>query len=436
MLLCQQTEAVLDARVGIERDSLPVARPVAAAYTLRGAITLSVIEDLSSIGEEWKEFEATADCTAFQSFAWHAAWQKHVGNLTGVAPAVVVGRKCDRILFILPLAVEHGRLTNRLVWHASDLCDYNSPLLAPDISQHMSSAEFVALWGEIGNLLRAHPRLRYDVVVLEKMAEIVGKQANPFLNLPVARNASGAYLMNIAGEWEQFYKDKRSSATRRHDRSKRKRLAESGTVSFVTAAEPCQIETTLDVLFAQKAASFAKRGVPNFLARPGYRDFFRDVAANPLTRCFVHVSKLEVGTITAAANFGLLMRGRYYHVIASYDAGEISRFGPGTAHLHELIGYALQRGCIEFDFTVGDEPYKRDWCDRELKLYDLRSAATPRGWAVASASGAGNRLKRLIKQTPTLWRAFTQGRLMMAWLKGATTGDNAGPKPGDAGGDA
>ena len=428
MLISQQTEAVLDVGVGMEEDSLVATRPVAAVHSALGALSLSVVDDLSAVADEWQEFETTADCTAFQSFAWHAAWQKYVGVLSGVTPAIVVGRKCDRILFIMPLAVEYGKLASRLVWHASDLCDYNAPLLAPDFSEHVNAAAFVNLWTELGELLRAHAHLRYDVVVLESMPEVVGKQVNPFRHLQVALNPSGAYLMNIAGDWDRFYKEKRSSATRRHDRSKRKRLAESGAVSFVTATEPCQIEKNLDALFAQKAVSFARRGVPNFLARPGYRDFFRDVAANPLTRCFVHVSKLEVGSLAAATNFGLILRGRYYHVIASYDAGELSRFGPGTAHLHELIAYALQRGCTEFDFTVGDEPYKRDWCDRELKLYDLRTATTPRGWIVASVSVAANRLKRLVKQTPALWRTFTQGRMVMARLKRPAAADASAQK--------
>ena len=31
---------------------------------------------------------------------------------------------------------------------------------------------------------------------------------------------------------------------------------------------------------------------------------------------------------------------------------------------------AIDRGFRVFDFTIGDERYKRDWCDTEIKLYD------------------------------------------------------------------
>ncbi len=38
-----------------------------------------------------------------------------------------------------------------------------------------------------------------------------------------------------------------------------------------------------------------------------------------------------------------------------------------------------------FDFTVGDEPYKRDWSDTELRLHDYLAAVTLRGAAGGGA---------------------------------------------------
>ena len=70
-------------------------------------------------------------------------------------------------------------------------------------------------------------------------------------------------------------------------------------------------------------------------------------------------------------------------------------------------------GCREFDFTIGDEPYKRDWCDAELKLYDHRSAVTLRGWLAALPSIGFTYVKRVIKQTPFLWRLFVKARAVL-----------------------
>jgi CelD/BcsL family acetyltransferase involved in cellulose biosynthesis len=157
-------------------------------------------------------------------------------------------------------------------------------------------------------------------------------------------------------------------------------------------------------------------GVANLFAKPGYAEFYRALATDPATRHLVHVSRLDVGATSAAVNFGLTYRDCYYHMLASYDDGEVSRFGPGATHLLDLLHLAIDRGFRIFDFTIGDERYKRDWCDTELKLYDFIAAATWRGALVALPMLAAQRLKRRIKQTPVVWNLFSAGRALFGSL--------------------
>ena len=56
-------------------------------------------------------------------------------------------------------------------------------------------------------------------------------------------------------------------------------------------------------------------------------------------------------------------------------------------------------------FTVGDERYKREWCDGQITLYDHVAPATLRGIPVAMRFAVVGRIKRWIKQTPVLWDA-------------------------------
>ena len=114
----------------------------------------------------------------------------------------------------------------------------------------------------------------------------------------------------------------------------------------------------------------------------------------------MHVSRLDVGSICAATNLGLVFGDCYYHVLASYDDGEVSRFGPGAAHLRDLLCYAVERGLRCFDFTIGDERYKLEWSERTLCLYDLVAPVTARGWPVAALAHGRRRLTRAIKQNP------------------------------------
>ena len=386
---------------------------VARAVTRPDDIVLDIHDALAPIEQIWRAFEQTADCTAFQTFEWLATWQRHIGALEGAQPAVVVGRDPGgNILFMLPLAVAKRGYGRELTFLGSDLCDYNAPLLAPDFARVMPQA--LALMRRAFDAVQA--RFAYDLVRLEKMPEMIGAQANPLVKLPVMLHPSGAYLTPLAADWEEFYREKRSTSTRQRDRAKRKKLAKFGEVQIVHPKRDDDIVTTLDTLMTQKGSAFARMGVANIFTKPGYREFYRAMATGPATRSLTHVSRLQVGNETAAVNLGLTFRDRYYYVLASYGDGEMSRFGPGAAHLRDLMQYAIGRGFRIFDFTVGDEPYKREWCDESL-LYDHIAGASVRGSVIAAGLRVARALKRTIKRNPKLWSVAYKTREMLGRLR-------------------
>ena len=108
------------------------ARPALVAQS--GAIALTLHQDLGAAERDWRHLEANGDCTPFQTFDWLAAWQRNIGALERVTPAIVVGRRAGQPLFVLPLAVEPG-IVRRLKFLGQALGDYNAPLLARDFSR-------------------------------------------------------------------------------------------------------------------------------------------------------------------------------------------------------------------------------------------------------------------------------------------------------------
>jgi CelD/BcsL family acetyltransferase involved in cellulose biosynthesis len=381
-------------------------------------LDLSIHHGLDAVEALWRRFERVADCTPYQTFDWLAAWQRLVGVCDGARPVIAVAAFADgEPAFLLPLAVEPSYASRRLCWLGQDLNDYNAPLLAKDFSQRVTAECFLAAWRALQTRIQREPALRYDWIELEKMPPLVGGQANPFCQLAVAANPSGAHATALGSEWKQFYADRRSSATRRRDRTKRKHLSQFGAVEFVTDNAASDIGRTLQILIQQKSRHFAQRGIADMFVRPGWREFFLDVAANPATRHLVHVSRIQVGERCAAANFGLTFGGVYYHMLASYDDGELSRYGPGALHLRELLAYAIGRGLWRFDFTIGDEPYKREWSDSAVTLWDYCTVARSRGWPAFCRAALLRPLKRFIKQTPWAWRVASRARALRGRLR-------------------
>lgn len=390
-------------------------------------ISVNVTSDLASIEAEWRAFEQAADGTVFQTFDWLSTWQRHVGAPRRVRPAVVVGRDGQGgLLFIFALSVERARGVRRLTWLASGLCDYNGPLLARDFAAQVGDG-FAALWRNILTLLGAQG-YRFDYVDLSKMLETTGSQRNPFFDLNLTPNPNGAYVANLGDVWEPYYTAKRSGPTRKKERKQLKQLGDHGAVAFASVTETIAITTTMEVLIAQKSRAFARLGVSDNFARPGHRDFYLDYTSNPRTRDVVDVSRLDVGDTIAATSLGLRFGDAYYLVLSSYQDGELARFGPGRAHLNELLRHAIEKRFRKFDFTIGDEPYKRDWADGVIRPHDHLEAVTTVGHAAVAAMLGFRRLKRFIKQTPALWAMYSRLREFRGGLALKRHGE---AKPGD-----
>jgi len=403
----RHVEGVLGSDPEVDLDAPRTAAPNGSRLN----IALSLHHDLDSVEADWRAFEATADCTAFQTFDWLSTWFRNIGVHEAGKPAIVIGRHEGAILFLMPFALEVGRGLRKITWLGSYLCNYNGPVLARDFPRRVSPPRFSELWQDIQALLRCE--LGHDIVDLEKMPTAIGEQPNPFCAMGVTPHVNDAYMTVVGSDWEAYYAAKRSSSSRRTDRKKRKRIAEAGETRFITARNRDEVVRCVDELIDEKRRSFAKLGVVNMFDWPGYRDFFIDLATGAQSSGLTHASRVDVGQKTVAANFGLMFRGRYHYILAGYDDGELARFGPGAMQLQDVMRYAAENNCPVFDFTIGDEPYKREWCPSEVSLCDYVSPASWRGSLAAATTVPFRQLKRWIKRNPTAWAFVRKARSLL-----------------------
>lgn len=382
--------------------------------TGRPEILISVHDDIEPLQAVWQALERKGDGTPFQTFAWLSAWQRHIGTRQGVKPAIVVGWDSEGgALFIFPFGIERGLICNRLVWLGGEISDYHGPLLAQDFTRHVSAAQFETLWDDIRRLLPTH-----HMVSLGRMPERVGGQANPFMSLGgMRRHPCSAHMTMLKEDWAAYYAEKRSSGSKKRDKQKRRKTEELGAVEFVSPETADDKLAALDTLITQKSVAFQRMGVTNFFEKPGYLDFYRTLATAPEAEGLLHLSHLTVGGTVAAASCGVSFAGHYYYVLASYDEqGDAARFGPGVIQLMELMQHATETGHTAFDFTIGDESYKEQWCEVEVPLFDYVEPNTLAGWAGLGPRVAYLEAKRFIKQTPVLWNGFTRLRAAMGAL--------------------
>jgi CelD/BcsL family acetyltransferase involved in cellulose biosynthesis len=84
---------------------------------------------------------------------------------------------------------------------------------------------------------------------------------------------------------------------------------------------------------------------------------------------------------------------------------------------------AIERNCERFDFTIGDEPYKREWSDIEVRLFDLLEGGTLLGHLSIVGKAALRRADLFICERPALRRPLSRIRHQLRAFRRGSNAD-------------
>ena len=112
---------------------------------------------------------------------------------------------------------------------------------------------------------------------------------------------------------------------------------------------------------------------------------------------------LEVGGKLRAVTGSSVCGNRLVCEFGAIVEDELAHASPGDFLFFENIREAADRGFALYDFSVGDEPYKRLWCDTEITQYDVLVPLTLKGRAFAGTLRAVTATKTVVKNNPALW---------------------------------
>src|SRR5690606_39088768 len=76
---------------------------------------------------------------------------------------------------------------------------------------------------------------------------------------------------------------------------------------------------------------------------------------------------------------------------------------PGFFLDYEIMQDVSAKGMTVYDFSVGDEEYKRSWCDLETWFFDTLAPLTAKGRILFAYKAARARAVGSIKSNKALW---------------------------------
>ncbi len=362
-----------------------------------------VFHQLDEVAPIWRKAEAVADLFVYQRFDWLEDWFRLVGAAAALRPCLVlVEDDRQEPLMLLPLAIERRLLWKALTWMGAEFFDYHAPVLMPGARGKLDEIGIDKVWEAIVSKLHG-----LDYADFERQPGFIGGQSNPLTQLHALPYTKSAHHTELVDDWPSYYASKRGRRTRHNDRRKRKKLEKEGQLEFIVARSADQIDTLIPAMMQQKSAYARAIGKPNLLEQSGYEEFLRDKALQGLDDGSIVVCGLSLNGEILATQWGAIHQRRLYSIVASYADGEFSKLSPGDILLHELISWCFDQKIAVFDFTYGDEPYKRAWCEHHAQLYRSLFPLSAWGWIMTSAT----RSKLAIRN-----RARN-----LVWLKGTHT---------------
>ncbi len=371
--------------------------------------TASVELDAAS----YAEFVADKTFAPAQSPNWVDAWTRH----GGADSAIVLIRQPNGAELALPL----------------DISSLGPVKVARFMSGRHANGNFPAARGPTGSLdvetlAQAVHSVRPDIdlILLERMAQSVGGATNPLAHLPGQTSPNPSLAVDLDGGFDAVLGRTSGKRKRKKHRSQTRKFEAVGQIRMIEAATDAEVDRILSEFFVLKAARFKTLGLKDVFADAGTQTFFRNLFKSGLAgepRPFV-LNALEVGGKIRAITGSSRVADRIvceFGAIASDDLGHAS---PGEFLFYDNIRRACEEGRAVYDFSVGDEYYKRLWCNIEERQFDVRIPVSMSGRLLGGALGAAARAKRAIKSNPVLWSAIKKVRRSKAGAAEAETDDD------------
>jgi CelD/BcsL family acetyltransferase involved in cellulose biosynthesis len=387
------------------RVRLPEGINVGALVRSPNDYSIEVHETLETAEKDWLHLEQEGEYFAFQTYFWVKSWHELIGTKLGVSPQVVVLRTPDgEAAMVIPLGIRRERGLRHLSFLAHSLSDYQGPLMAKGVGERIAG-DFAALWSRVLSRLPS-----VDLVDFRRMPEVIGNAPNPFVQLQGAIQTERAYAAHLPASFQEFLKGKRKSIHRDSLR-KLRRLAEIGEVAFEIVKDPGKIEKVVEIMAYQKGPNYIQSlGFSWFESTPEAKTFYARIGAMQSGPLRGHISIMTVGGVVVSTHVGMVSRDRFYMLLPSYAGGEWYKYSTGRLLLEHLMKTAIDDGCAVFDYTVGDDAYKKDWTDIVLPLYALTAPLSLKAHMRQRGLSAKHELRESLKKVGWLRSAVVRVR--------------------------
>ena len=357
----------------------------------------------------------TGHCGFSNAPHWVGLWAAKVNpNI-----AVVVARRQGQIVAATALEIVNVSGLKIAQFVGGSHANANFPAL----KAHLSDLESANLIAAIQAGLKAAPWC-VDAIMLERQLETLGGMTNPLLAGGSSISPNVSLHLSVDQSFDAVLESRSAKRKRKRYRSQQRKFEAAGGFQIINPSANAASAALLDQYFAMKAQQLSGKGVANVFGNIKEQAFFKAL----FTDTGLHkdhnfyLSHLDVGGKTRAI-YGSSMHGTRQMVhFTAFSNDELTAASPGDFLNFALVEAACSATTKIYDLGIGDEGYKRSWCDVETWHRDVVIGLSLRGKLAKLQFDVTRAAKRWIKNNEKLWELAKRVRKLKS-------GKGAGARP-------
>jgi CelD/BcsL family acetyltransferase involved in cellulose biosynthesis len=338
----------------------------------------------SELEAEWIKFQNVNNSYVFQTYDWNRIWCEKF--LDKSIPYIYIIYNDNSPIALFPFYLKRFFGARILYLIGGKQSDYLTPLFSNNYFEQNLNIE--STWNYLNEIV-----VQYDYLCLDKVPFSLSlNQLNPIVKLDNFSDSNISYSAILPQTFDEYNLSLRAKLRSDILRQVR-RLEEFGELSYCHQIDEFDFEKYLNILYEFKSMQYKRTGVIDAFAQKKVREFYIAFFQNKNSSFVPVLSVLRLNEEVIAIHLGVQFSGRFYYLLPAYNF-DFQVYSPGKILLYRLIQEVINSRNVIFDFTVGGEEYKREWCNNELGLHKFESYRGFLGYFVKIVFSFIDHLKR------------------------------------------
>ncbi len=325
---------------------------------------VQVIRDINHLpikGKEWNELVSQSQTnTPFQTFEWFKSWWKIFGKQHQMF--LLLFYEGENLTALAPLMIKNNKQKKNLTFISDVNADY---------------CDFIVGKGDKESLLK---------FILEYLLQNKNQWDSIFLrNIPECSDTTSllksfCFKNNLLFVEEAVHcpvlitrnlKDTEIIGSSRTLRRHLNYFDKNGGLDFKIFDSLDEAEASLDLFFEQHIRRWDFVNKSSLFCDNRYKEFYRELLQEAWQSGWLFFSCLQFNEHPIAFHYGMDHNSRVIWYKPSFNIDFRTR-SPGRILLKYLIEYCVENNKIEFDFTLGDETFKREYTNTVRNNYNIQ----------------------------------------------------------------